>query len=441
MFANKLLIASIIGIVAVAVAVVVVILVAFDDPDPGEVALTANQSQTPADVSGSIEPGEKISPRIRRRPLVSAADLGIFPDPDFADEISKSSVWTTGWNTDFSLHSVPYSEIGSAVPRDGIPAIDDPKFILPHEVPVWEIDDREPVISFELNGVAKAYPLNIMTWHEIVNDTVGGVPVAVTFCPLCNSAIVLERTLGDTIYDFGVSGNLRHNDLIMYDRQTHSWWQQFTAEAIVGELVGNKLGVLPASIVSFADFKDAHPDGQVLSRRTGFNKDYGSNPYAGYDRADRPPVVWKGVTASEADGRLLPKDRVVAVTIGDEDVAFPYSVLEIERVVNYTINDQALVVFFKFGTASALDRVSISASKDVGSTGVFDPVVDGEKLTFSFDGENIVDDRTGSVWNQFGTAVIGPLSGTRLERILHADHFWFALAAFKPNTKIYQGGG
>ena len=148
------------------------------------------------------------------------------------------------------------------------------------------VEDQEPVVVFEANGEAKAYPLQILTWHEIVNDEVGGLPVSVTYCPLCNSAVAFDRRLGGVVYDFGTSGNLRNSDLIMWDRQTESWWQQLTGEAIVGELAGKTLTFLPAALVSYGDFKQANPEGLVLSRETGYPRDYGSNPYTGYDKAD-----------------------------------------------------------------------------------------------------------------------------------------------------------
>ena len=372
------------------------------------------------------------------QPTPNTASGGIVVvDPDYLDELSKARISTRGWETDFSRHTVPYSEILSGgPPRDGIPPIDDPKFTTFQDANAW-LGEQEPVIAFELNGDAKAYPLQILTWHEIVNDEVGGVPVAVTFCPLCNSAIVFDRRLDGVVYDFGTSGKLRNSDLIMWDRQTESWWQQFTGEAIVGELTGKKLTFIPASIISWTDFKAANPEGTVLSRDTGFSRSYGRNPYAGYDEADNPPFLFAG----KLDGRLLPKERVAAVTIGEVDVAFPFSILEKERVVNYTINGQDLVVFFKFGTLSALDRSSIQDSRDVGATGVFDALLDGKKLTFRADGNNFVDNETGSVWNILGMATDGPLTGEKLTPIVHANHFWFSWGTFKPDTKIYLGGG
>ena len=366
-----------------------------------------------------------------------SAQVTIEPDPDYESELRGAGISARGWQTDFSRHTVPYSEIISGgVPRDGIPPLDDPSFTTPEDASEW-LGDQEPVIAFELNGDARAYPLQILTWHEIVNDVVGGVPVSATFCPLCNAALVFDRRLDGVVYDFGTSGKLRNSDLIMWDRQTESWWQQFTGTGIVGELAGKKLTILPASIISFSDFRAASPDGKVLSRDTGFSRSYGQNPYAGYDRADQPPFLFDG----DLDGRLLPKERVATVTIGEVDAAFPFSILEEERVVNYTINGKDLVVFFKSGTVSALDKSSIRGSRDVGATGLFDGQVDGRKLTFRSDGDRFLDNETGSVWNILGQAVEGPLKGTVLAPVVHANHFWFAWGAFKPDTLIYQGVG
>ena len=376
------------------------------------------------------------SPARVARPATTSGSLAA-PDPNFREELRRAGISTRGWETDFSRHSVPYREISSGgVPRDGIPPLDDPKFITPEQADQW-LGDQEPVISFEINGEARAYPLQILTWHEVVNDEVGGVPVVATFCPLCNSAIVFDRTLDGVVHDFGVSGKLRNSDLIMWDRQTESWWQQFTGEAIVGELTGKKLTFLPASIISWADFKAGNPKGQVLSRDTGFNRPYGQNPYVGYDRADSPPLLFDG----ELDGRLQPKERVAAVAIGDAAAAFPFSVLEEERVVQYTVGGQDLVVFFKPGTRSALDGLLIGDSNEVGATGVFDVNLEGQTLTFRADGDSFVDNETGSVWTILGEATEGPLAGKKLTPIVHANHFWFSWGAFKPDTRIYQGAG
>ncbi len=378
------------------------------------------------------------SPQAATPPPQAAAAVsagGVEADADYESKLRRAGISVRGWETDFRFHTIAYDGITSGgVPRDGIPSIDNPRFVSPGEASDW-LGDQEPVIIVEIQGEARAYPLQIMTWHEIANDELAGVPIAVTFCPLCNSAVVFPRTVDGEVFEFGVSGNLRNSDLIMYDRQTQTWWQQLTGEAIVGALAGKQLDILPAAIISFEDFRQAKPNGLVLSRDTGFSRNYGQNPYAGYDRADTPPFLFDG----QADNRLLPKERVVAVTIGETAAAFPFAVLEEEQVVNYEVGAQDVVVFHKKGTRSALDKSAIRDSKDVGATGVFDPHLEGQKLTFKAEGDRILDEQTGSAWNILGEAVEGPLAGKRLRRIVHSDHFWFAWAAFEPDTRVYQG--
>ncbi|HEC24342.1 MAG TPA: DUF3179 domain-containing protein, partial [Chloroflexi bacterium] len=343
---------------------------------------------------------------------------------------------TASWGTNWERHTVDYSEIISGgPPRDGIPSIDDPQFVSFEEAAEW-LADSEPVIALEINGDARAYPLQILIWHEIVNDVVGDVPVAVTFCPLCNSAVVFDRRLDDMVLEFGTSGLLRNSDLVMYDRTTESLWQQLTGEAIVGDLVGKRLTFIPASLISFAAFREAYPDGVVLSKETGFRRAYGQNPYAGYDQSDRP-FLFRG----ELDDRLPAMMRVVAVSLDGVDIAYPYSVLAERGVVNDTVGEREIVVFYVSGTNSALGASIIAEAEDIGATGVFDRDLDGQVLTFRVEEGRIVDEETGSVWNIAGQAVEGPLAGAQLTRIISADHFWFAWAAFRPDTLIYEPEG
>jgi hypothetical protein len=226
----------------------------------------------------------------------------------------------------------------------------------------------------------------------------------------------------------------------MWDRQTETWWQQLTGEAIVGELAGNRLTFIPASIVSWADYKQASPEALVLSRDTGFKRPYGQNPYVGYDRVDLPPFLFDK-SVRDLDGRLLPKERVAAFHITDVAVAFPFSILHQERVVNYTLGSQDVVVFFKPGTRSALGDLLIGESDEIGATGVFEAGLDGRKFTFYPDGDEFLDNETGTTWNLLGQATRGPKAGSALTPIVHGAHFWFAWAAFEPETVVYQGEG
>jgi len=339
------------------------------------------------------------------------------------------------FSTDFSKHSVPYNEIISGgPPKDAIPSIDDPQFVAVAEAEEW-LGPQEPVILFKIGDDARAYPLQILTWHEIVNDVVGGEPVVVTFCPLCNTAIAFKRTVNGQVFDFGTTGRLRFSNLIMYDRQTETWWQQASGEAIAGELTGEQLEFLPATIIAWEQFKQEFPDGKVLSRDTGFSRSYGRNPYTGYDNINSSPFLFKG---PQTPGALPPVARVITVDLGDEAVAYPYQLLQQVHVVNDTIAGQEVVVIWEPGTASALDSGSIAGGRDVGTAAVFSRQLEGQTLTFSFDGSRILDDQTGSEWNVLGQAVSGELAGTRLEEVVSINHFWFSWAAFKPDTRIYQ---
>jgi hypothetical protein len=361
---------------------------------------------------------------------------GILTEDDRSSRLRSA---TSGWNTNWNRHTIDYDELLSGgPPRDGIPSIDEPVFISPEEAAEW-LAGNEPVIALEIGDEARAYPLQILTWHEIANDVVGGVAVAVTFCPLCNSAIVFDRALNGEIYEFGTSGLLRNSDLVMYDRTTESLWQQLTGEAIIGDLTGERLAFLPSSLVSFDDFQSAFPEGVVLSRDTGFNRNYGRNPYAGYDTIGQSPFLFNG----PIDGRLQAMERVVTVQLEDSsgeiiDVAYPLSLLSAAGAINDTQAGQDLVVLHRAGTSSALGSSVIADAEDVGATGVFDAHLDGQKLTFQHNGDQIVDDETGSIWNVLGQAVDGPLAGQSLTPVVHGDHFWFAWAAFRPDTIVYQ---
>lgn len=392
-----------------------------DETEGGDVQETAGEEAAAPDPSGGG----------------SAEELGgdeeIMTEDDRPPQLRSI---TASWGTNWERHTVDYSEIISGgPPRDGIPSIDDPQFVSFEEAAEW-LADSEPVIALEINGDARAYPLQILIWHEIVNDVVGDVPVAVTFCPLCNSAVVFDRRLDDMVLEFGTSGLLRNSDLVMYDRTTESLWQQLTGEAIVGDLVGKRLTFIPASLISFAAFREAYPDGMVLSKETGFRRAYGQNPYAGYDQSDRP-FLFRG----ELDDRLPAMMRVVAVSLDGVDIAYPYSVLAERGVVNDTVGEREIVVFYVSGTNSALGASIIAEAEDIGATGVFDRDLDGQVLTFRVEEGRIVDEETGSVWNIAGQAVEGPLAGAQLTRIISADHFWFAWAAFRPDTLIYEPEG
>ena len=334
------------------------------------------------------------------------------------------------------MHSVSYDEILSGgPPKDGIPAIDAPEFVSVEEADEW-LEPQEPVILVEIGGLAKAYPIQILMWHEIVNDVIADVPVTVTFCPLCNTGIAFERRFDGQVLDFGTTGRLRRSNLIMYDRQTETWWQQATGEGIVGKHTGRQLTFVPAAMISWKDFKEAHPDGDVLSRETGHNGDYGRNPYTGYDDVERSPFLYDGPETPDA---LPPMARVVTIELNDEAVAYPFDLLQEVRVVNDSVGDVPVVVLWAPGTASALDAGSVAEGDDVGAATTYSRQLEGKTLTFALDGERIVDEQTGTEWDVLGNGMSGFWADQELEPVVSINHFWFSWAAFKPETRIYSG--
>lgn len=285
----------------------------------------------------------------------------LYPATGQADQHPEG--WNFEWpNTDFTKHLVPFSDILSGgPPKDGIPSIDQPKYISIEEAMAEPsilgragLGSKEPVISIFINGEARAYPLRILTWHEIVNDELGGVPITVTFCPLCNSAIVFDRRLNGEILDFGTTGKLRNSDLVMYDRQTESWWQQFEGRAIIGELSGAMLKILPSRMESWANFRKRAPNGDVLIPNAAFARSYGRNPYVGYDTATRP-FLYNG----EMPKNINPMARVVAV--GEK--AWSLELLRKQGV----ITDGDVTIVWQTGQNSALDSALIENGRDIGN--------------------------------------------------------------------------
>jgi len=354
-------------------------------------------------------------------------------------------------NTDFSQTSVDLDDIISGGPPiDGIPPYYPVDYIYPDDVPFLGgeiprftteyssieetnayLPDEQQVIAVEIDGDARAYPLILLNNHEIANTEIGGVPVAVTFCPLCNASIVFDRTIDGEVHHFGVSGLLRNSDMVMWDHETQSWWQQFTGEAIVGELNGTRLTQIPSIVVSWGEFKEQFPEGIVLRNQRGGNP-LSSISYAGYDRNGNAFLYF-----GEADDRLFTTERVLGYFGADGAIAYPFSALAENPVINEQIGGEPAVVFWQSGSVSLF-----TSSIETGSAALYEATLeDGTTLTFSVEGEEtIVDDQTGSTWNVFGRATSGELEGTQLQQYLAYPHFWFAWSAFRPDTVIWEAG-
>ncbi len=317
---------------------------------------------------------------------------------------------------------------------DQIPAIDEPQF-----APADEIDwlgQDEAVLVLQAEDTVRAYPVQVLMWHEIVNDVADGVPVAVTYCPLCNSGIAFDRRVEGRVLDFGTSGTLYQSALVMYDRQAESLWTHFDGKAVVGTLVGAELEPMLLSTVGWQDFLEAHPDAPVLTRDTGYQRSYGRNPYVSYDTIDKPLT---GYYSGDVDDRLAPMTRVVGIHSGSESIAVPLSELQQRGVVEVSIDGRQVTVWHRPGLASSLDAVQVADGDEVGAVGAFVAETDAGPATFDRDDDDtFVDDRTGSTWNILGEAVEGPAVGERLEPVTHVDTFWFAWSTYRAGTRLTE---
>ncbi|MCF6356426.1 MAG: DUF3179 domain-containing protein [Draconibacterium sp.] len=343
------------------------------------------------------------------------------------------------WKTDLTIHSIELNELKALLKRDGIPPIDNPKYISAKEAKTVYFE-HEPVIKIENNGKAKAIPLNILTYHEIVNDNIGDLYFSASYCPLCNSAIAFNRKLNFNgkkyLLDFGVSGMLRGSNLVMWDRQTETWWQQFVGKGLVGKLTGAELEMLPAQIISMADFIENYPNGEVLSKETGFEKQqkhYGTNVYEEYDSKPNPRLFF-----CEIDSRLPAMERVIDIQSMGEFKIYPHSTVAREKIINDEFKGLKVVLFFQPGTNSILDSKDISTAKDIGSITVFKREINKQTLTFKKKDNKFKDNETNSIWTITGKCVKGKLKGEKLTPIRYGNHFAFSWFAFNPECEIYE---
>lgn len=331
----------------------------------------------------------------------------------------------------------PNEVISGGPPPDGIPPIDDPRFLSVAEN-LQLLPGSEPVVALEIDGDARAYPVRVMVWHEIVNDTVGGVPVSVTYCPLCNSAATYVREIDGVETTFGTSGRLFASALVMYDRATETLWTHYNGHAVIGVLAGAELEEHPSPLMSWEQFRSTYPSGEVLDwKQTGYNRDYGRNPYFGYDDPENTPFLFRGAL----DDRAAAMQRIVGIEYEGSSAAVALETVSggAGKVSKVDVGDSDLVVFWLPGQASALDQDELATGRDVGSVAVFAPIIGDRALTFSHNGTNFVDDETNSVWLMNGEAVEGELAGKQLEQVPHLDTFWFAWSTYQPETSLTSG--
>ncbi len=313
-------------------------------------------------------------------------------------------------------HIVPLDKIRSGgPPKDGIPSIDNPKFVIATDADF--ISDKDLVIGLEINGDARAYPLFILVWHEIVNDKVGSVPVAVTYCPLCFTNQVFERKIDGNEVEFGTSGKLYNSNLVMYDRLTDTYWSQALGQAIKGELTGQKLNIIPFDVITWADWKSLHPETLVLTTQTGHVRAYGVDPYGSY--YTEPQIIFP---VENKDDRMHPKEIILGFHQNDIYKAYKQKDVESQVVINDQVDKKPVLLVSLFESNSR----------------AFERTLDEQVLEFIYKDNKIFDTKTNSEWNYEGTAISGDLAGTKLNRLGFSPGFWFEWVAFHPQTEVYS---
>jgi hypothetical protein len=313
----------------------------------------------------------------------------------------------------------PDQIVSGGPPPDGIPSIDNPKFNSIQEADGL-LEDSDLVLGLNINGDIRAYPLQILVWHEIVNDKVGGVPVTVTYCPLCFTNQVFNRTLENgQILEFGTSGKLYNSNLVMYDRTTKSLWSQAMAQGIVGKFAGIKLERIPFDVAYWKEWKELYPDSKVLSRDGGSARPYGADPYGDY--YTNGDVLFP---VSNSDDRLGLKEIVIGFENNGQCKAYKLQEIENKKVINDQVNGKPIALL-------SLHPFMVRA---------YDPEVDEQVLKFSFNAkdQNFIDTKTGSAWNFEGKAISGQMKGKQLTRLSFDEGFWFEWVAFHPKTELYQ---
>ena len=312
-------------------------------------------------------------------------------------------------------HIIPLDKIkGGGPPKDGIPSIDDPKFAKIQDSQF--VSDSDVVIGLEINGESRAYPLFILVWHEIVNDEFGGLPVAVTYCPLCYTNQVFERTIEGKEVEFGTSGKLYNSNLLMYDRWTESYWSQGLGIAVTGELAGTKLKTIPFDVITWGDWKKLHPETVVLTTDTGYLRSYATDPYGDY--YTDPRIIFP---VEHEDDRMHPKEIILGFNENGIYKAYKQNDIEKNKIINDKIGETSLMLVSLFSQNSR----------------AFDRNLNEEILEFEFLDERIIDTKTKSEWNYDGVAISGPLEGNSLKRMSMAPGFWFEWIAFHPQTEVW----
>ena len=344
------------------------------------------------------------------------------------------------WKTDTSNHIISLNEFTALLNRNDIRPLNSPRYIDAAKAKD-SLFGGQPVIAVELNGLSYAFPINMLSYHEIVNDSIAGIPFSVVYCPLCNTAYVFDRRLNHNnknyTLKFGTSGMLRMSNLVMWDEQTETWWQHIDGEGLVGELAGAKLKILPAKIISLNNYTEFYSDGKVMLpvEDTSYETHYEINNYVHYDSIgiEKPFLFFKKV-----DGRLPAMEYVISVEDNNVIKSYPLSILQTEKVINNQVGSKNIVLFYNADMISNLDAKDISKGKQIGSGAVYNAVVEKQNLHFEAYDDNFKDKETNSLWNFAGECFEGKYKGEKLESVVYGLDFAFAWLAFHPESIIYN---
>ena len=375
----------------------------------------ATPGQSPAEVPTSV-PGPVIDVL-----AVPVLDVGVANVP--LDDI----VFDTFGRT--RARYVPLSEATEELIlglRDAIAPVYQPVYGGTGELP-W-LQDSDLVIGYVTGEEAYAYPINVLNLHELVNDEIGGVPVLISYCPLCASGVVYHRELDGRTLLFGNTSALYQSDLVMYDHQTGSYWFQTAGEAVVGPMTGSRLSLLPSVTVAWGEWKELHPDTKLITGTASLparfaSPRYGGDSFSGYQDLVNDNNFAFPVDQAKLDDRLPAGELVLTVEVENAVTAYP-----VDRIGDAAVNDQVggqpVVLFLR---------------KNSKAVGAFSPIVDGRSLLFDFraDDRLFSDRETGSMWDAGGRAISGPIAGTQLRRLNTRRAFWFSIVIAFPGVNLY----
>jgi len=345
------------------------------------------------------------------------------------------------WTTDTTNHIVDLSDLTIAAEKDEIPTLDFPKFIHKSDKQ-FNFYEYEPVIAISYNGQTKAYPLSLLTMYELSNDSLGGEQLMITYCPMCNAAMVFNRKIKkdgkDYLLTFGISGLLMHNDMIMYDKQTKTWWEQLMGEAIVGDLAGTELKIMRALIISSKDYFDRYPEGLILSPEniSLIVEKHKHRPFHHLNHQNSS-IDTTYFIPDKVDPRLPPLERVLDIHVEDHTMIYPFTAIAKKNVVNEIFDNMHFVIFYHKDMVSVLDEDELSKSRRIGSATAFRSTLNGVNYTFHKKHNYFVDNQTSSTWDITGYCRDGTLKGKQLMILPHSNHFAFAYLAFFPDAIIY----